>query len=117
MIRLLLDAIALRFGYVRAAGLLHSHSPLLLEDQGVNLAVEERLSAWPPHPEDHGFTSATMFTATRAGMTSDRCFTFAEVVDFLGACGLQNDEVWLANVLSGWPFEIDGATMSFKAQP
>lgn len=117
MIRNLVDAVAYRLGYVRDIRPQAHVTPATEVHAALKKPSRKNRSAWPPLPEDYGFTSDTKFSATRGEMASERHFSFAEVVDFLDACGLREDEVWLANILTGWPFEIDGATMSFKALP
>lgn len=117
MIRRALDAVAYRFGYVREIRTHACIEPVTVVSAEAKDFHRENRSAWPPKPEEHGFTSATRFSAMRGGMLSEKNLSFEEVVDFLDACGLHDDEVWVANILSGWPFEIDGATMVFKALP
>lgn len=56
---------------------------------------------------DHGFT------VIRAGVTSDRKATLAEVHDFLDACGLMPDSVEWELALVGGPIQVDGAQIRF----
>lgn len=66
-------------------------------------------------PEDFGFSEDVRFVVSRGGQESTKLFSFCEVMEFLDACSIADNEVLLASVFAGVPFEIDGASMQFTA--
>lgn len=66
-------------------------------------------------PEDFGFTEDVRFVVSRGGQESTKLFSFCEVMEFLDACSIADNEVILASVFAGVPFEVDGASMHFTA--
>lgn len=70
---------------------------------------------WLPTPGYFGYPEQVRFTVSRAGTIGIKPVSFAEVLNFIDACGFdrRNNEITLEMVLRGIPFEIDGAEMKF----
>lgn len=63
-----------------------------------------------------GLPDDIVFRVTRGDQTSQNPCTFVQMLDFLDASGLNlaRDEVQVAGIIAGIPFETDGATMQFE---
>lgn len=53
------------------------------------------------------------YKCQRNGLDGDKLLTLIEVEDFIKACGISENNLQWDAVLSGWPLEIDGATVRF----
>ena len=49
----------------------------------------------------------------RGGLTGNRILSFDEVMDFINACGVE-DECTVAAILAGNPIHVDGADVVFR---
>lgn len=69
-----------------------------------------------PTPKSWGLPDDVVFRVTRGGQTSLTPCAFDEMVDYLEASGfdLSRDEMQVAAIIAGVPFEMDGATMRFE---
>lgn len=67
-------------------------------------------------PAGWGLPDDIVFRVTRGDKTSSTPCTFAQLLDFLDACGMDPvmDEAKVAGILSGVPVEIDGASVQFE---
>lgn len=67
-------------------------------------------------PAGWGLPNDIVFRVTRGGQTSPTPCTFAQMLDFLDACGLDPSraEAQVAGIIAGLPFEMDGAAMLFE---
>lgn len=110
----ILDWVAGRLGYVRAPTKPieseMSTPEFVAADQGSNQSDK-----FVPTPAYFGLPDSVTFKVVRGDQVSSTPVTFDEVLDFADACGidLTSDEVTLALIFGGLPFEIDGATMRF----
>lgn len=112
----IIDYLAGKLGYVKA----------IVDPPGLNLAsttsvgmgtggLPKAAADWVPTPAYFGFSDDVTFKVTRAGQLGSNPASFADVMDFVDACGvdLGANELTLEMVLRGIPFEIDGAEMRF----
>lgn len=67
-------------------------------------------------PRGWGLPDDIVFRVTRGDQTSPIPCSFVQMLDFLDASGLNlaRDEVQVAGIIAGLPFEMDGATMRFE---
>lgn len=67
-------------------------------------------------PAYWGLPENMQFSITRGGMQGNRPCAFADLMDYLDACGfdLGRDEATVAAIISGTPFEIDNASIVFR---
>jgi hypothetical protein len=55
----------------------------------------------------------TRYTMLREGLASNRIRLFDEVMDFINACGVE-DEYTVSAILAGNPIHVDGADVVFR---
>ena len=55
----------------------------------------------------------TQYTMLREGLASNRILLFDEVMDFINACGVE-DEYTVSAILAGNPIHVDGADVVFR---
>jgi hypothetical protein len=86
----------------------------------VGTATENTRTSTLPTPTEFGLTDDVTFDVVRAGSVGTKPATWAEMLDFLDACGIDVNstygEISLSAVVAGVPFEIDGANMAFKVR-
>lgn len=84
------------------------------------ISAEEELPPAPAtrfQPADFGLAADVTFTVRRGDMISPKKATWEDMIDFLDASDIDvcRDSGMVSAVISGLPFEIDGASMYFIA--
>ena len=110
----LLDYFAQKLGYVKAPEM-QSEPNIAITESAYSIDLQKVEVDWIPTPAYFGYSEDVTFKVMRGGMESSHPASFAEVLDFVDACGYDHssNEITLAMVLCGIPFEIDGAEMRF----
>lgn len=111
----IIDWVAAKFGYIKAPTTIVESEPASTEEQ-----VLERGTEQAPSPATFGLPDDVTFDVIRAGRLGSTPASWADLLDFVDACGVDvqtiQGEFSLASVVEGIPFHIDGADMAFRVR-